>query len=370
VAEAPAVPTPVRPAHTGACVVNLQGALARGPGEEPPPWLPEPVVDARAVVLLVLDGLGWADVSAAATPTIAAMTGGPGTTVVPSTTAVALTSITTGVEAGRHGLVGYRMRTGDGVLNVLGWTVGKEAGPDPARIQPESPFRGRPVPVVTRAEFRTTGFTVAHLRGARFVGWRTTSTIVEHVRLAVAAGEPLVYAYYDGIDKVAHAHGLLDGFHPRELRFADDLVAEILDVLPDDVALLVTADHGQVHWGTAGWRELGDVWGLVATCAGDARFRQLHALPGAEAELHAAAVAAFGDVAWVFSGEELCDDGWLGAGCTKAARKRVGDVVLAPHAPVAFVDPTFKVEQGLVAGHGSLTEAEMLVPIVAARGRA
>jgi hypothetical protein len=359
----------VRPDHGGACLAGLVPALL-GPEGDRPDWIPAPVASARAVVVLLLDGLGWADVSPTTTPTLAAMVGGPATTVVPSTTAVALTSFTTGVGAGEHGVTGYRMRVGDGVLNVLGWTIGRTAGPDPARLQPRPPFAGRPVPVVTKAEFRTTGFTAAHLRGARFVGWRTTSSIVEHVRLCVAAGDPLVYAYYDGVDKVAHAYGLLDAFHPAELRAADDLVAAVLDAVPDDVAVVVTADHGQVHWGAQGWRELGDVWGLVATCSGDARFRQLHALPGATAELHAAALDAFGDVAWVFTAEELCDDGWLGPVVERSVRKRVGDVVLAAREPVVFLDPTFTVEQGLAAGHGSLTEAEMLVPVLAARGRA
>ena len=41
------------------------------------------------------------------------MTGGPITSVVPSTTATALTSITTGLSPGEHGVVGlpHRRRT-------------------------------------------------------------------------------------------------------------------------------------------------------------------------------------------------------------------------------------------------------------------
>ena len=54
----------------------------------------------------------------------------------------------------------------------------------------------------------------------------------------------------------------------------------------------------------------------------------------------------------------------------RSVRKRVGDVVLAAREPVVFLDPTFTVEQGLAAGHGSLTASEMLVPVLAARGRA
>src|SRR6185437_9574443 len=97
-------------------------------------WLPEVVRDAEHVVLLVLDGLGWNAVRehAADMPVLAGMQGGPITTVVPSTTATALTSIATGLAPAQHGVLGYRVLVGGSVLNVLRWDVpnGRRA-PDP-----------------------------------------------------------------------------------------------------------------------------------------------------------------------------------------------------------------------------------------------
>ena len=114
------------------------------------------------------------------------------TTVVPSTTATALTSISTGLAPAQHGVVGYRMLVDAGVLNVLRWTVaGRGRAPDPFDVQRHAPFLGREVPVVTRAEFRDTGFTQAHLRGARIDGWHTVAGLVEQCVRAVAAGEKL-----------------------------------------------------------------------------------------------------------------------------------------------------------------------------------
>jgi hypothetical protein len=330
------------------------------------------------VVLFVLDGLGWTTLGSRARslPTLAAATGGPVTTVVPSTTAAALTSIATGVPPAAHGLVGYRFRVAANrprdVLNVLAWAVPGDA-PDPARYQPRPAFGGRRVPVVHRAEFRGTGFTKAHLAGVEHVGWRVPSNIPVLVRRLVDAGQRFVYAYYDGIDKVAHEFGLLDGFFEAELAAADRLYGDLLDALPDDVAVVTTADHGQVHWGTAGWRDLDDLWGLCATAAGDARFRYLYALDGAARELAAGCRERFGDEAWVFTRDQLAEEGWLGpvdGDGRSAFLQRVGDVVLAAREPVAFVDPNYLGEKQLVAGHGSLTADEMLVPLIAARGRA
>ncbi len=70
------------------------------------------------------------------------------------------------------------------------------------------------------------------------------------MRLALAGGEPFVYAYYDGIDKVAHEYGLT-GHYDAELKATDRLVADLLGVLPPGAALVVTSDHGQVQVGEA-----------------------------------------------------------------------------------------------------------------------
>jgi hypothetical protein len=361
---------PVRPRYDGRALTNLVPALL---GARPGDWLPAPARDARAVVLLVLDGLGWEAVQQRATRLLelAALEGDPITTVAPSTTASALTSITTGLPPSQHGVVGYRVLLDRSVLNVLAWQASNgRRPPEPFEVQRHQPFLGRSVPVVTKAEFASTGFTEAHLRGGRFLGWRTVSSLVERCRRLVAEGEPFVYAYYDGVDAVAHAHGLRDGFYDAELQAADRLVGELRDALPEEATLVVTSDHGQVHVGPEGWLGLNALDGLFERGSGDGRFRYLHAPAGGAADLVAAATERFGGDAWVLSRAQLLDEGWLGPAPAPPARRRVGDVVLAAKGPVAFVDPALPRETGLVSAHGSLTDAEMLVPLLAGRGRA
>ena len=171
------------------------------------------------MVLLVLDGLGWNALQEHAhrLPTISGMAGGPITTVVPSTTATALTSICTGLTPAQHGVLGYRMVVGGEVLNVLRWSSQDARPPDPFDVQRHTAFLGRDVPVVTKSEFRNSGFSNAHLRGARFIGWSTVSVLVEHCVRLVASGDRFVYAYYPGVDNIAHEFGLHNGFYEREL---------------------------------------------------------------------------------------------------------------------------------------------------------
>lgn len=361
---------PLKPDYGGANLVNVVPALLR---VRPVEWLPSVLDDARVVVLFVVDGLGWDALlrHRELLPELAALDGGPITTVVPSTTPAALTSLTTGLPPARHGITGYRMRVDHAVLNAVRWQQenGKRP-PEPSAVQRHDVFAGRPVPVVTKAEFRTSGFTGAHLRSGEFHGWQTTSVLVEHVRALVANGVPFVYAYYPGVDEVSHAFGITGQYYRRELEAADALVGALRDAIPDDSALVVTADHGQVNLTEASWVGLGALDDLVATYAGDARFRYLHAREGAASELAAAAVREFGRHAWVFTREQLLDEGWMGRDPTGPVRHRVGDVVLAARDDVGFVDPTFRRETGLRSAHGSLTAVEMEVPLVAGRGRA
>jgi predicted AlkP superfamily pyrophosphatase or phosphodiesterase len=365
-------PEPVLPAYGGACIDGIVRALLERRWETPS-WLPGPVAGARQVVLLTIDGLGWEQLEARPhlAPTLCSMIGGPITTVAPSTTATALTSLTTGEPPARHGVVGYRVRVGgNDVLNVLRWRTpsgdARESVP-PGEFQGIQPFEGTRPPVITRAEFSETGFTGAHLAGVRLYGWRMPSTLVTWVRRLLADGEPFVYAYYDGIDKVAHEHGIGDAYDD-EVVATDRLVAELLGVLPTDAVLVVTSDHGQVDVGDRIVPLAPDVLALTSLLSGEGRFRWLHARPGLGERLVETARELYCDQAWVRELDEAVAEDWFGGPLSSDAITRLGDVVLAPFEPVAFLDPADVGEVTLRSRHGSLTSAEMLVPLLAAGG--
>ncbi len=367
-----AAPDPTLAAYGSGSLTEVVAALFAPAGARD--LLPDAARDAGSVVLLAVDGLGAnaLDRHAHCLPTLGAMDRTVITSVLPATTAAALTSLTTGVPPARHGLVGYRVLLDDQVLNTLRWQF--ESGrnnrpPDPHSIQRVDAFRGRPVPVVTKSEFRRTGFTGAHLGRGPFHGWKTVSVLVEHCRRLVAAGERFVYAYYPGVDEVAHEYGLTDGFYEAELRATDALVAHLLDVLPDDCAVVITADHGQVDIPPDAWVDTADIAPLLRAQSGDARFRHLHARAGAAAELAQECEQRFGAFTWVRTRRQLIDEAWLGPQPAPAVGGRIGDVVLMPFEPVGFIDPALPRERGLRSAHGAPTADEMLVPLLAARGR-
>ena len=360
---------PLVPDYAGACISNVVPALLE-PGERRPAWLPAVVEEADQVVLLVLDGVGWEqlDERRHLAPTLAGMAGGPITSVCPSTTATALTSIATGLTPGVHGVVGYRVSVDGEVLNVLRWSTASGDARnriDPELMQPHPAFCGHRPPIVTKAEFVSSGFSGAHLSEVRFNGYRVPSTMVAEVGRLLRANEPFIYAYYDGVDKVAHEYGL--GLHyDAELAAADRLVADMLATLPRGAVLVVTADHGQVDVGDRLVEVHSEVMANVSYQSGEGRFRWLHARPGRSDVLLAAAQVHHADHAWVRSVEETIIEGWWGPTVSDAARSRLGDVALVSRDPIAFHDPTDSGPFQLVGRHGSLTSAEMLVPLLAA----
>lgn len=360
------------PAYGGACLTSIvPSLLSAEPASRA--WMPGAVRGAAQVVLLVLDGLGWEQLQThqELAPVLASMDGGPITSVAPTTTATALTSISTGLAPAEHGVVGYRVRVGSGrVLNVLRWRTSSGDARDeldPVSFQPHPAFGATSPPVVTRAEFASTGFTAAHLHGARLHGWRLASGLVVEVRRLLQAGEPFVYAYYDGVDKVAHDRGFGE-YYDAELAAVDRLVGELAAALPAGAALVVTSDHGQVEVTGPGIALAPEVAADVDMLSGEGRFRWLHARPGTAARLAAAASARYGDIAWVRTREEVVDEGWFGGTLSREVARRLGDVALVPFEPVAFLDPADTGESRLVCRHGSLTSAEVLVPLLVKAG--
>jgi Type I phosphodiesterase / nucleotide pyrophosphatase len=370
-------PTPLLPDWDGPSlhrvVPSLLGQLAGVDSDALPSWFPTVVAGATQVVLLVVDGLGAEQLRDRQTlaPTLSGATGPSITSVAPSTTACALTTLVTGRVPAEHGIVGYRVALDGEIMNVLQWSVrGVDARMRvPASVfQPCESFPGRreTVPVVTRQDYGPTGFTAAHLGQVELHRWYTPAGLVTAVRELAARGDPFIYAYYEGIDRVAHAEGL-GQYYDDELRAADRLVADVLEVLPPGAVLVVTADHGQVDVGSS-VEVLGpEIMRDVTLLSGEGRFRWLHARPGAVADLAATATALHSDVAWVRTKEQIIDDGWLGGVPAPEVASRLGDVALIPFEPVAFLDPADTGELRLRARHGSLTPAEMLVPLLAWR---
>ena len=248
--------TPTLPAYQGACVSNLVPELIRKLlSGFAAPWLPAPLDGAKQIVLL---RPRWPRLGATARALgpgadLTAFEGGPITTIAPTTTAAGLTSIVTGRPPSVHGIVGYRLSVENEILDVLKWRMNDADARErviPEKFQTQPAFAANEVPAVTRRHFLGSGFTDAHMQGARVVGYSVPSSLPVEVWKLAKAGEQLVYAYYDGIDTVAHANGLGEHYGRRAV-YSRPVIRDLLAGLPQGCTLVVTSDHGQVQVGRA-----------------------------------------------------------------------------------------------------------------------
>jgi hypothetical protein len=337
---------------------------------------------ARRVVVLLVDGLGADLLRAHAdlAPTLAGLVSPAGdlSAPCPSTTPVSLATLGTGVPPGSHGVLGFvtDIPGEDRTLNHVQW--GDEPDPDVWQARPtvfeQAWAAGVPATAVGPYAYAGSGLTRAVYRGADYPGAVSHGDLSALVLAALSATpQALVYGYIPELDLTGHVRGLDSPSWRAQLTLVDRVVEQLLDGLPDDAALLVTADHGMLDVPGTTRFDLDEEPELaegVRVLAGEPRARYVHAVDGALADVLDRWRELLGHRAWVADREEAVASGIFGP-VDDAVAARIGDVVALARGTWAFTTP--RLEPGpsrLAAYHGSLTATELAIPLLLARGSA
>jgi hypothetical protein len=336
---------------------------------------------ARRVAVLLIDGLGADLVRSHANlaPTLAGLARPVGDLVAPcpSTTPVSLATLGTGLPPGSHGILGFvtDVPGEDRTLNHVQWR--DDPDPDVWQARPtvfeQAVAAGVAATAVGPFAYGGSGLTRAVYRGAEYPGSFSHGDLCAQVldRLA-ATPRALVYGYLPELDLTGHVRGVDSAAWRAQLVQIDRLVEQLVDGLPDDAALLVTADHGMLDVPAGTRFDLDDEPALadgVRVLAGEPRARYVHAEAGAADDVLARLREVLGDRAWVVSREDAVASGVFGR-VDDAVADRIGDVVALARGSWALVTPSR--ERGpsrLAAFHGSLTATELAIPLLLARGR-
>ena len=366
--------TLVEPAYGSRSLGDLLPGVARALGHDLGSPSGFELPEAGSYVVFLVDGLGHEQLSAHAdvAPYLASLPGTPGTAGVPSTTATSLTSLGTALTPGRHGVVGFTVRIPgtDDLLNHLWWDV---TAVDPIVWQPHPTAFARlaadgvQVTTVSRRNFAGSGLTAAGQRGARFVG---ADKVGEGIAAAVSAAgrsPSLTYLYDGDLDWTGHRYGVDSTAWRQQLAMIDAEAERLAEALPSGARLVVVADHGMVDSPQDARLDVDEQPGLrdgVALVGGEARFRHLYCRHGAVDDVAARWREVLGERATVLTRDEATLRGWFGP-VDPQVRGRIGDVVVACHgAHAVMASADFPHENSLVGLHGSLTSAEMLIPVL------
>lgn len=211
-------------------------------------------------------------------------------------------------------------------------------------------------------------FTRAVLRGATFVAGATIADrLAAAAQLLTTPGAPqLIYVYVYELDKAGHAYGSQSEQWTTALEELDAAVRDF--VLPQDVGLIVTADHGMIDIPAHGqviFDSVPELMDGVAHVGGEPRCLQLYVRPDADV---AATVSAWreseSDRSWVVTRQEAIDAGWFGA-VRPEVTSRIGDIVVAARKSIAYYQSSSSPRsRAMVGQHGSWSAAELRVPLI------
>ena len=325
---------------------------------------------AHQLLLILVDGLGYELIEeyVGHTPTLRRVRGDVRSihTVVPSTTAAAITAFGTGERPGATNMVGFSVAYGGGVINLLAM----EGGPAPTEWQPVPTYFERLAAadvasvVVSPARFAGSGLTGAALLGARHVPAETLDERVSAALHELRAGTPVVYLYWSEIDHAGHGSGVGSDSWIANLEEFDAGLARLLRSLPAGVRTVMTADHGMINVDASQIVDVASTPALregVRIVAGETRAVHVHADAGRADEVEARWRDVLGESAWIVSGEAI--SALIGAGDGAAV---IGDFLVLVRGRGGVVDSRTQSASAIAMPgvHGSLTSTEMRIPVV------
>lgn len=299
----------------------------------------------------------------------------------PATTATSLASFALAQGSGQHGIVGSRFALDAGTaFTPLPWIIDSPYDGNhllhklPALSNNQTAWEivgasGLKIECILPAKISHSHYSKAVYRGATI----TPYADYEHCRVQIEAvleksKQQLIYIYVGELDYAGHIHGTGSEAWLKSLRQIDALISSTANKLVKDTKLLITADHGMTTLSpdlTCDFDSDRHLQEGVAWVAGDIRARHVYVKgENANAVLQRWA-NKLGDNFTVLSRQQAIAACLFGDSVSAAYEQRLGDLIVYPSGLGGIVkSKTEKHPTSWKAHHGSLTEADQLVPLL------
>lgn len=412
----------VFPAYDERCFARVPGTVGATLGVDNWRSLPDDVLpdgEFEHVVVLLIDGFGWdrfqshRDTLPLLDDLASAGEVSTLTSVYPSETAAAITTMHTGRTPTEHGLLGWSLRFPelDRSCQSLPFltrpTDDPGFDPDADDTEPrdfgdatDGEVSGRDLfdGTAMYEQLSAEGVECHTVQPEKITGGAygslvtagSTTTAVDSVaefalslrrRLDASTGPSYVYAYWPNVDGASHHEGTDSDLYDAELAAVCTAVerelARVDPEIAEETLLLLTADHGHVDTPPANAVDLEtypEIWDRLATHedgrtvlpSGGPRNLHLHVQSG-EVERVRAEIEAAEFEARVLTGEEAIENELFGPGAVSdKLRERIGDLVVVPKDVGVWIGSEER-SLSFVGSHGGQHPREMYVPFVATR---
>lgn len=381
----------IKPDYHAGSIVNLVSSLgqAMGAGTMDASGLAslptEKVADYANVILFVVDGLGYEYLTSVVPDSLLASHVSQSlTSVFPSTTATAITSLATGQSPLQHGLTGWFMYLDylDTVTAVLPFKprIGADFPTDPFYapdraygFKPLIPRLQRKAWVINHESIIQSSYSAAIGGDANRRAYTDLGQCMDLIKEVVfdSLEQKYVYAYWSMFDGLCHTHGVGSEQVSEHFQEIDNQFARLIDVLQDsNTLLLVTADHGMVDTRPEQiihmeqHPQLKKMLRLPLCGEPRAAYCYLHS--GCEGEFVDYVQTELSAMCQVQSSEEMVQANYFGldGDSHPAFSGRIGDYILLPKDNYIVKDRLNGEKPFSHIGvHGGLSSAEMYVPL-------
>ncbi len=317
----------------------------------------------------------------------------PITSICPSTTASALTTLWTGEGAGTHGIIGYEMWAKEFgmVINNINHSAASSRGDtgglarsgfDPHEFVP-SPLLGKHL---WENGVSSTAFMHYSIMSSGLSEMQmdevNVQAYVDEADLCVSLSEFLnsrqgireyVYVYYSHVDTLMHRFSAQDSrvshqFGMFSKLFENAFLDNLSTSIAKDTLLILTADHGSMttpkdsRYELRRHPELMDALVMQPTC--ENRLAFFYIKPGQEEKVKAYIEKTWPGEFYLLDSEAALESGLFGDGLVhENATDRLGDLIAVARGDAYF---WWAPKPNHMAGrHGGLSEMEMLVPFYA-----
>ncbi|WP_298404923.1 alkaline phosphatase family protein [uncultured Chloroflexus sp.] len=322
------------------------------------------------------------------------------TSAFPSTTAVHVTLLHTGLAADQSGIYEWHIFVPD-LQAVIGSLLfspvfarepdGLAAyGVDPALVYPTERFyrrlsaAGVTSTVLLPAPLAHSVYTRTMCNGALVVPFQHLADAATRLQYLFAHQHgPTFYSLYiDSIDAAMHEHGPESATAMATietvLAHLEQHLLSALRTAPQPALLLLTADHGQIAVDPQQAIVLNQRWPKLEQYlrrggdhhplppSGSPRVTMLHVQPGAVAEVQAQLQQRLADSATVLPTADLLAAGYFGPQPGERLRSRLGELTILPAPGKAIIWEYPRAQPFALRGlHGGLTPVEMLTELAA-----